>query len=149
MYTLAEHAYAMPTRWVFTKVLAYAVCRLCAAPTRKLRGSFWGGPFLPFCGRVRPFGPSFLSFWPFGYSFPSILAFWACSAFISFHFGLLGFHFRSLSSWGCTSLYKYWLWLPPYTIRGHQRLLGHRWNWNQKPTRMPTRSLRRTSAEVD
>ena len=62
MYTLAEHAYAMPTRWVFTKVLAYAVCRLCAAPTRKLRGSFWGGPFLPFCGRVRPFGPSFLSF---------------------------------------------------------------------------------------
>ena len=33
-----------------------------------------------------------LSFWPFGLSFPFILAFWA---FISFHFGLLGFHFLS------------------------------------------------------
>ena len=32
-------------------------------------------------------GLHFLSFWPFGPSFPFILAFWA---FISFHFGLLG-----------------------------------------------------------
>ena len=92
---------------VFTKALAYAVCRLCAAPTRKLFGA---DLFFLFCGRVRPFGPSFLSFWPFGYSFSYILAFWACSAFISFHFELLGFHFHSLAFWGCTSLYKYWLW---------------------------------------
>ena len=33
---------------------------------------------------------AFCNFWPFGLSFPFILAFWA---FISFHFGLLGFHF--------------------------------------------------------
>ena len=38
----------------------------------------------------------FLSFWPFGPSFPFILAFWA---FISFHFGLLGLHF--LAFWPC------------------------------------------------
>ena len=34
----------------------------------------------------------FCNFWPFGLSFPFILAFWG---FISFHFGLLGFHFLS------------------------------------------------------
>ena len=37
-------------------------------------------------------GLHFLSFWPFGPSFPFILAF--CT-FIFFHFGLLGFHFHS------------------------------------------------------
>ena len=51
-----------------------------------------GLDFLPFW----PFGPYFLSFWPFGPSFPFILPFWAFilafSAFISFHFGLLGLH---------------------------------------------------------
>ena len=36
-------------------------------------------------------------FWPFGLSFPFILAFWA---FISFHFGLLGLHFFSLWPFG-------------------------------------------------
>ena len=41
-------------------------------------------------------GLHFLSFWPFGPSFPFILALWA---FISFHFGLLGLHF--LSFWSC------------------------------------------------
>ena len=35
---------------------------------------------------------AFCNFWPFGPSFPFILAFWI---FISFHFGLLGFHFLS------------------------------------------------------
>ena len=35
-------------------------------------------------------GLHFLSFWPFGPSFPFILALWA---FISFHFGLVGLHF--------------------------------------------------------
>ena len=35
-------------------------------------------------------GLHFLSFWPFGLSFPFILALWA---FISFHFGLVGLHF--------------------------------------------------------
>ena len=38
-------------------------------------------------------GLHFLSFWPFGLSFPFILAFWA---FISFHFGFLGLHFCHL-----------------------------------------------------
>ena len=38
-------------------------------------------------------GPvTFSNFWPFGPSFPVILAFWG---FISFHFGLLGLHFLS------------------------------------------------------
>ena len=37
-------------------------------------------------------GLYFLSFWPFGPLFPSILPFWA---FISFSFGLLGLHFLS------------------------------------------------------
>ena len=37
-------------------------------------------------------GLHFLSFWPFGPSFPFILAF--CT-FISFHFGFLGLHFHS------------------------------------------------------
>ena len=41
-------------------------------------------------------GLHFLSFWPFGPSFPFIWAFWA---FISFHFGLVGLHF--LSFWPC------------------------------------------------
>ena len=36
-------------------------------------------------------------FWPFGPSFPFILAFWA---FISFHFGLLGLHFFSFWPFG-------------------------------------------------
>ena len=40
---------------------------------------------------------AFCNFWPFGPSFPFILAFWA---FISFHFGLLGFHFFSFWSFG-------------------------------------------------
>ena len=36
-----------------------------------------------------------------------------------------------------------------YGSLGQIRLgLGHRWNWSQKPTRMPTQSLRRASAEV-
>ena len=38
-----------------------------------------------------------LAFWPFGPSFPFILAFWA---FISFHFGLLGLHFLSFWPFG-------------------------------------------------
>ena len=42
-------------------------------------------------------GLHFLSFWPFGPSFPFILAFWA---FISFHFGLLGLHFLSFWPFG-------------------------------------------------
>ena len=37
-------------------------------------------------------GLHFLSFWPFGPSFPFILALWA---FISLHFGLVGIHFLS------------------------------------------------------
>ena len=41
-------------------------------------------------------GLHFLAFWPFGPSFPCILALWA---FISFHFGLVGLHF--LSFWPC------------------------------------------------
>ena len=56
---------------------------------------------------------SYLAFWPFGPSFPFILAFWA---FISFHFGLLGFHFLSfwpfrplfpviLAFWACISFH--------------------------------------------
>ena len=42
-------------------------------------------------------GLHFLAFWPFGPSFPFILAFWA---FISFHFGLLGLHFLSFWHFG-------------------------------------------------
>ena len=48
----------------------------------------WGSP-----PQVTKNGP----FWPFGPSFPFILAFWA---FISFHFGLLGFHFLSFWPFG-------------------------------------------------
>ena len=40
---------------------------------------------------------AFCNFWPFGPSFPFILAFWA---FISFHFGLLGLHFLSFWPFG-------------------------------------------------
>ena len=40
---------------------------------------------------------AFCNFWPFGPSFPFILAFWA---FISFHFGLFGFHFLSFWPFG-------------------------------------------------
>ena len=40
---------------------------------------------------------AFCNFWPFGLSFPFILAFWA---FISCHFGLLGFHFFSFWPFG-------------------------------------------------
>ena len=40
---------------------------------------------------------AFCNFWPFGPSFPFILAFWT---FISFHFGLLGLHFLSFWSFG-------------------------------------------------
>ena len=40
---------------------------------------------------------AFCNFWPFGPSFPFILAFWA---FVSFHFGLLGFHFVSFWPFG-------------------------------------------------
>ena len=40
---------------------------------------------------------AFCNFWPFGPSFPFILAFWA---FISFHFGLLGFRFLSFWPFG-------------------------------------------------
>ena len=50
--TRLRHAYAVG----FTKVLAYAVCRLCAAPTRRLRGSFWGGPFFPNSPNSNSFG---------------------------------------------------------------------------------------------
>ena len=39
----------------------------------------------------------FLSFWPFGASFPFILIFWG---FISFHFGLLGLHFLHFGLFG-------------------------------------------------
>ena len=42
-------------------------------------------------------GLHFFSFWPFGLSFPFILAFWA---FISFHFSLLGLHFLSFWPFG-------------------------------------------------
>ena len=42
-------------------------------------------------------GFHFLSYWPFGPSFPFILAFWA---FISFHFGFLGLHFLSFWPFG-------------------------------------------------
>ena len=42
-------------------------------------------------------GLHFLSFWPFGASFPFILAFWA---FISLDFGLLGLHFLSFWPFG-------------------------------------------------
>ena len=41
-------------------------------------------------------GLHFLSFWPYGPSFPFILALWA---FISFHFGFVGLHF--LAFWPC------------------------------------------------
>ena len=45
-------------------------------------------------------GPAeFSNFWPFGPSFPFILAFWA---FISFHFGLLGLHFLSFWPFGAS-----------------------------------------------
>ena len=53
------------------------------------------------------FGLHFLSFWPFGPSFPFILAFWAFISFYfgllglhSFHFGLLGFYFLSFWPFG-------------------------------------------------
>ena len=47
--------------------------------------AFWA--FISFrCGLL---GLHFLSFWPFGPSFPFIFAFWA---FISFHFCRVGFH---------------------------------------------------------
>ena len=56
-------------------------------------------------------------FWPFGPSFPFILAFWA---FISFHFGLLGLHFFSFWPFGPSFLH-FWLvwaatWGPPHKL---------------------------------
>ena len=52
-------------------------------------------------------GLHFLSFWPFGPSFPFILAFWA---FISFHFGLLGFRFFSFWLFGASFPYILAFW---------------------------------------
>ena len=59
-------------------------------------------------------GLHFLSFWPFGPSFPFILAFWA---FISFHFGLLGLHFLHFwPVWAAT-------WGPPHKLPKTARFL--------------------------
>ena len=60
----------------------------------------------------------FLSFWPFGPSFPFILVFWA---FISFHFGLLGFHFLSFWFFGPSFLLILVFWA---FISFHFGLLG-------------------------
>ena len=47
---------------------------------------------------------AFVNFWPFGLSFPFILAFWA---FISFHFGFLGCYFLSFYPFG-PSFLTFW-----------------------------------------
>ena len=57
--------------------------------------AFIFGPSFPFVFGL--LGLHFLLYWPFGPSFPSILAFWAL---ISFHVGLLGFHFLSFWPFG-------------------------------------------------
>ena len=70
-------------------------------PTRRLMFRALGGhPWSLFSFVSFHFGLlclHFLSFWPFGPSFPFILAFWA---FISFHFRLLSFHFLSFWPFG-------------------------------------------------
>ena len=83
------------------------------------------GNFLPFLAFMSfHFGLSglhFLSFWPFGPSFPFILAFWA---FISFHFGLLGLHF--LSFWPFKPSFPFifgFPGLPPYKLPKTVRFL--------------------------
>ena len=54
-------------------------------------------------------GLHFLAFWPFGPSFPCILAFWA---FISLHFGLLGLHFLAFwLFWGSACVLAFWAFL--------------------------------------
>ena len=57
---------------------------------------FLGFPFLSFCS-FRRFLQCLAGFWPFGASFPFILAWWA---FISFHFGHLRCHFLSFWLFG-------------------------------------------------
>ena len=63
--------------WAFILHFGLVVASFLAPPTScQKRSVFW----------------AFIVFWPFVLSFPFIFAFWA---FISFHFGLLGFHFLS------------------------------------------------------
>ena len=68
-----------------------------------------------------------LSFWPFGPSFPFILACWA---FISFHFSLLGLHFLSFWPFGPSLSFILAFW--PF-ISFHFGLLGFHflsfWPW--------------------
>ena len=64
------------------------------------------------------FGLHFLSFWPFGPSFPFILVFWV---FISFHFGLLGFYFLSFWPFGLSFRFILAFWA---FISFHFGLLG-------------------------
>ena len=55
---------------------------------------------------------AFCYFWPFGPSFPFILAFWA---FISFHFGLLGLHFLSFWFLGL-HFFRFWLFVLSFPL---------------------------------
>ena len=61
---------------------------------------------------------AFCNFWPFGPSFPFILAFWAS---ISFHFGLLGLYFLSFWPFGLSFPFILAFWA---FISFHFSLLG-------------------------
>ena len=81
----------------YQKWLVFLMSRIknLTAPGPVAFSNFW--PFRPFSVHFGLLGLHCLSFWPFGPSFPSILAFWA---FISFHFGVLGFYCLSFSPFG-------------------------------------------------
>ena len=82
------------------------------------------GPCLvAFSFRFGLVGLHFLAFWPFGPSFPFILAFWA---FISFHFGLLGFHFLHFGLLGLHFL-SFWPFGPSFPFILASCILALRW----------------------
>ena len=64
------------------------------------------------CFYVDLLGLHFLSFWPFGPSFPFILVFWA---FISFHFRLLGLQLLQIGLVGFRFL-SFWLFRPSFSV---------------------------------
>ena len=100
--------------WAFISLhFGLVVASLWAPPTSCQKRSVF--PMSHIKNLAAPGPASFSNFWPFGPSFPFILAFWA---FISLHFGLFGLHFLLFWPFGPSScIFAFW-WLacgPPPT----------------------------------
>ena len=81
--------------WAFILHFGLAVASLWPPPPQVAKNAVF--PMSHIKNLAAPGPASFSTFWPFGPSFPFILAFWA---FISFQFGLLGLHFLSFWHFG-------------------------------------------------